>query len=354
MPKKVEKKGSEYSAKSITVLEGLEAVRRRPGMYIGSTGERGLHHLIWEVVDNSIDEAMAGFCNEITVRLLPDHRVEVTDNGRGIPVDIHKQYKVSALELVLTKLHAGGKFGGGGYKVSGGLHGVGVSVVNALSIYTKATVHRDGKVWEQEYMRGKPKKKVHATGRTKGIGTVILFEPDTEIFETRTYNWETVLDHLRQQAYLTKGIKIKLTDERPEKERAEDTTALPMNGGLTSYTFYFEGGIASYVKSIDYNKETKHATVFYIDKIADEVRVEIALQYTEEYTETLFAFTNNIYNPDGGTHIAGFRSALTRALNTYARNKGILKEKDGNLSGDDVREGLKDIISIKVKDTQLN
>ena len=363
MPDKNKKTSADYNAKSITVLEGLEAVRRRPGMYIGSTGERGLHHLIWEVVDNSIDEAMAGFCNEITVRLLPDHRVEVTDNGRGIPVDIHKQYKVSALELVLTKLHAGGKFGGGGYKVSGGLHGVGVSVVNALSIYTKATVYRDGKVWEQEYMRGKPKKKVRAVGRAparggsafggKGTGTIILFEPDTEIFETRTYNWETVLDHLRQQAYLTKGIKITLTDERPEKERAEDATAMSMNGGVTSYTFYFEGGIASYVKSIDYNKETKHATVFYIDKIADEVRVEIALQYTEEYTETLFAFTNNIFNPDGGTHIAGFRSALTRALNNYARNKGILKEKDGNLSGDDVREGLTAIISIKVKDPQF-
>ena len=360
MPKKVDKKGSEYSAQSITVLEGLEAVRRRPGMYIGSTGERGLHHLIWEVVDNSIDEAMAGFCNEITVRLLPDYRVEVTDNGRGIPVDIHKQYKVSALELVLTKLHAGGKFGGGGYKVSGGLHGVGVSVVNALSVYTKATVYRDGKIWEQEYLRGKPKKKVTAQGNTKQIGTTILFEPDPEIFtETRVYNWETVMDRLRQQAYLTKGIRINLIDERTGKERAEDATALIINGGgekkpePVRYSFYFEGGIASYVRSINQNKDAKHQNVFYVDKTLDDVRVEVALQYTDEYTETLFAFTNNIHNPDGGTHVAGFRSALTRALNNYARAKTVLKEKDPNLSGDDVREGLTAIISIKVKDPQF-
>ncbi len=340
MPKKQPTTG-EYSAKQITVLEGLEAVRRRPGMYIGSTGERGLHHLLWEVMDNSIDEAMAGFCTEITVRLLPNHRVEVTDNGRGIPVDIHKQYKVSALELVLTKLHAGGKFGGDGYKVSGGLHGVGVSVVNALSTYVKATVYRDGKEWEQEYSCGKPKKKVHTVGSAKGTGTVILFEPDPEIFtETRVFNWETVLDHVRQTAYLTKGIRINLTDERQADEPVR-------------YSFYFEGGIASYVQSINHNKERKHDTVFYIDKVADDVRVEVALQYTEEYTETLFAFTNNIHNPDGGTHIAGFRSALTRALNNYARAKNILKEKDDNLSGDDVREGLTAIISIKVKDPQF-
>ncbi|MEK7481163.1 MAG: ATP-binding protein, partial [Patescibacteria group bacterium] len=355
MSPKQAKAASEYSAKQITVLEGLEAVRRRPGMYIGSTGERGLHHLVWEVVDNSIDEAMAGFCNEITVRLLPEYRVEVTDNGRGIPVDIHKQYKVSALELVLTKLHAGGKFGGGGYKVSGGLHGVGVSVVNALSTYVKATVYRDGKEWEQEYTRGKPKKKVRAVGRAKGTGTIILFEPDPEIFETRVCNWETVVDHLRQQAYLTKGVRINLIDERTVAERAEDKTAVSLNGNghPVRYSFYFEGGVASYVKSINQNKERKHDTVFYIDKIADDVRVEVALQYTEEYTETLFAFANNIHNPDGGTHIAGFRSALTRALNNYARNKNILKEKDDNLNGDDVREGLTAIISVKVKDPQF-
>lgn len=358
--KKTAKKDAGYDASNITVLEGLEAVRRRPGMYIGSTGERGLHHLIWEVVDNSIDEAMAGHCDTITVRLLPGNRASVTDNGRGIPVDIHKQQKKSALELVMTKLHAGGKFGDGGYKVSGGLHGVGVSVVNALSTNAKATVHRNGKIHVQEYKHGKPKKKVTTTGKTKITGTTIEFEPDAAIFETVVFKWKTILDHLRQQTYLTKGVRMDIIDQRPLEERKEDPTAwIPKVDEKTKdipdgkYSYYFEGGIASFVSHINHTKEAKHKEVFYVDKTVDEIRVEIALQYTGEYSETLSAFTNNIYNPDGGTHVAGFRSALTRSLNNYARAKNILKEKDSNLTGDDVREGLTAIISVKIVEPQF-
>jgi len=340
-----------YSAKNITVLEGLEAVRRRPGMYIGSTGPVGLHHLIWEVIDNSIDEAMAGFCNQIDVTLLPDHMVEVRDNGRGIPVDMHPQMKVSALEVVMTKLHAGGKFDAGSYKVSGGLHGVGVSVVNALSSYTKAEVHLDGKIWVQEYHIGNPLKKVHQTGTCKDRGTTITFKADDTIFETLNYEWKTIIDHIRQQAYLSKGIKISISDRRSPEEKATDTTAIAFPD--PTYQFYFEGGIASYVRHLNQNKEAKNETIFYIDKEYEGVRVEVALQYSDEFTESLFAFTNNIYNPEGGTHVAGFRTALTRSLNTYARNKNILKEKDANLTGEDVREGLTTIISVKVKDPQF-
>jgi len=340
----------EYSAKQITVLEGLQAVQKRPGMYIGSTGPSGLHHMIWEVVDNAFDEAMAGYCNDIVIRLLPDHWVEVTDNGRGIPVDIHSQHKVSALELVLTKLHAGGKFGDGGYKVSGGLHGVGVSVVNALSTEVTATVHRDGKVWLQEYRRGKPVHKVKPIGQTNRTGTIIAFHPDAAVFETLNFNWRAVIDHLRQQAYLTKGVRITIRDERSEAERQVDTTAQPL---LSTYQFYFEGGIASYVKHINKNREPKHDNVFYVDKTVDNIMVEVALQYTDDYSESLHAFANNIINPEGGMHVAGFRSALTRTLNTYARNKGILKEKDDNLGGEDVREGLTAIISVKIPDPQF-
>ena len=243
-PKK-KKEGSGYSAKNINVLEGLEAVRKRPGMYIGSTGPRGLHHMIWEVVDNAFDEAMAGYCDNITVKLLPKNWVEVTDNGRGIPVDIHPKEKVSALELVMTKLHAGGKFGDGGYKVSGGLHGVGVSVVNALSTEVKAEVHRDGKIWMQEYRRGKPVKKVKSIGTTKKKGTVISFHADPDIFESLNFEWDLIIDHLRQQAYLTKGVKITIIDERPEEEKKIDKTSIEFPNN--SYQFYFEGGIKSYV-----------------------------------------------------------------------------------------------------------
>ncbi|PIR66265.1 MAG: DNA topoisomerase (ATP-hydrolyzing) subunit B [Parcubacteria group bacterium CG10_big_fil_rev_8_21_14_0_10_36_14] len=345
MPKKIEKESKKaskqaYGAEQIAVLEGLDPVRKRPGMYIGSTGPQGLHHLIWEVVDNSIDEAMAGYCDHIIINLLPDNMVSVEDNGRGIPVDQHSKFKVSALELVMTKLHAGGKFGEGGYKVSGGLHGVGVSVVNALSSYTKAEVMREGKVWEQEYKIGKPVGKVKPTGTTRKTGTIITFKPDASIFETTEFTWKTILDHIRQQAYLNKGVKIGIYDKR-------------IRGKHQAYNFYFKGGIASYVKHLNHNKDIKHPTVFYTDRMQDEVGVEIAVQYTDEYKDTVFAFANNIYNPEGGTHMVGFRSALTRVLNTYARKQGFLKEKDDNLSGDDAREGLTAVISVKVKDPQF-
>ena len=351
MSKNVEKEKQGYSAKNITVLEGLEAVRRRPGMYIGTTGPSGLHHLIWEVVDNAIDEAMAGYCNEITVTLLPNHLVEVRDNGRGIPVDIHPTQKVSALEVVLTILHAGGKFGDGGYKISGGLHGVGVSVVNALSIHTKAEVHRDGQIWVQEYKIGKPQGKVKAVGKCKDTGTIITFRPDDSIFETIDFDWKVIVDHLRQYAYLSKGIKIILNDRRTEEEKSKDKNALHFPN--PSYQFFFEGGIASFVRYLNQHKEIKNENIFYVEKEAEGVKVEVALQYSDEYTESLFAFTNNIHNPDGGTHVQGFRTALTRCLNTYARNKNILKEKDPNLTGEDLREGLNTVISIKIREPQF-
>ncbi|PJA45675.1 DNA topoisomerase (ATP-hydrolyzing) subunit B [Candidatus Uhrbacteria bacterium CG_4_9_14_3_um_filter_50_9] len=340
--KKAASNESDYGAKQIQVLEGLDPVRKRPGMYIGSTGPRGLHHLIWEVMDNSFDEAMAGHGNQITLILLPNNTVSVEDDGRGIPVDKHPQHKKSALELVLTKLHAGGKFGGGGYKVSGGLHGVGVSVVNALSTYLKAEVRRDGKLWQQEYKIGKPQADVKAVGNAKGTGTKITFSPDESIFETVEFHLPTILDHLRQQAYLTKGIKIVIIDRRT------DATA----GG---YAFYFEGGVASYVRHINHGKAAKHPNVFYVSKHDDssDMDVEVAVQYTEEYHESVHCFANNITNPEGGTHLIGFRSALTRELNNYARAKNILKEKDVNLTGEDVREGLTAIVSVKIKDPQF-
>jgi len=354
---KLDKKSdnSEYSAKQITVLEGLEPVRKRPGMYIGTTGPAGLHHLVWEVVDNSIDEAMGGFCDEITLILHRNNSISVEDNGRGIPVDIHKQYKISALELVLTKLHAGGKFGEGGYKVSGGLHGVGVSVVNALSTYLRAEVYRDGKIWMQEYSCGKPKGRVKPIGKTSKRGTKITFEADASIFEKVEYTLKTIYDHLRQQAFLTKGVTINVVDERiPRPPSAAGTPAEGLGADEKNiYSFYFEGGIASFVKSINRNCARRGENVFYIQKAMSGVDVEIALQYTDDFKETLLAFANNIYNLDGGTHVLGFRSALTRVLNNYARKGGYLKEKDDNLTGDDVREGLNTVISVKLKDPQF-
>jgi DNA gyrase subunit B len=332
-------KSGEYSAQQITVLEGLDPVRKRPGMYIGNTASEGLHHLIWEVVDNSIDEAMAGHCDEVIISLLPGNRVSVDDNGRGIPVEIHRQTKKSSLETVLTVLHAGGKFGDGGYKVSGGLHGVGVSVVNALSTYLKAEVKRDGKLWEQEYAKGKPQGKVKPVGNARGTGTKITFQPDDTIFTVTEYNYEYILDHIRQQAYLTKGIKIVIHDERTKPHK--------------TYAFYFEGGVASYVKHLNHTKEAKHENVFYVEKQVDAITVEAALQYTDDYKETVFCFANNIFNPEGGSHLVGFRTALTRTINAYARNKGILKEKEENLTGEDIREGLTGIISIKVPEPQF-
>ena len=310
-------------------------------MYIGSTSETGLHHLIWEVVDNGIDEAMAGYADEVTILLLNDDVVQITDNGRGIPVGRHKVTRVSALETVLTKLHAGGKFGdNGGYKVSGGLHGVGVSVVNALSEYLKAEVYREGKIWVQEYKRGEPVKKIKSIGNTKKTGTVITFKPDKKIFSKTEFNWGRILDRLRQQAYLTKGISIKISDKRK-------------NHRQKNYKFYFEGGIKSYIKSLNRNKDVKNETCFYVDKKVNNSKIEIALQYNDEFNETILPFANNINNPEGGTHLIGFRTALTRTLNSYARNRNLIKKKDENLTGEDVREGLTAIISVKLTNPQF-
>lgn len=342
MNKNFQQATAEYSAEAITVLEGLEPVRKRPGMYIGSTSATGLHHLIWEVADNSFDEVMANYADSVEITLLPDGLVEVADNGRGIPVDTHKTTGVSALETVMTKLHAGGKFGGSGYKISGGLHGVGVSVVNALSIYLKATIYRDGTAWEQEYNCGKPVGPIKKIGKTdpNKRGTTITFKPDDTIFDTTEFKWGTILDHFRQQTYLTKGVTVRLHDRRPG-HRSKD------------YAFYFEGGIKSYIKSLNRNNQVKNETVFYAEKEIDDVKVELALQYNDGYNETVLAFANNIINMEGGTHLIGFRSAQTRVLNNYARAKNILKEKEDNLTGDDVREGLVAIVSVKLPNPQF-
>lgn len=340
MTKDDNRKHSNYGADQITVLEGLDPVRKRPGMYIGSTSAAGLHHLIWEVVDNSIDEAMAGYATEISVSLLPDRMISETDNGRGIPVEKHKVTGVSALETVLTKLHAGGKFGDGGYKVSGGLHGVGVSVVNALSEYLKAEVYRDGKVWEQEYKFGKPLKAIKSVGNSDRTGTTITFKPDATIFTELEFNWGKILDRLRQQSYLTKGITINIFDKREGHRQKR-------------YKFHFEGGIKSYIKSLHRNKTVKNDTIFYIDKDINGCKIEIALQYNDEYNENVLTFANNIHNPEGGTHLVGFKTALTRTLNNYGRSKNIVKEKQENLTGEDVREGLTAIISVKLPDPQF-
>jgi len=339
MNKKTTKK-TNYQADSITVLEGLDPVRKRPGMYIGSTSSQGLHHLIWEVVDNGLDEAMAGYATKISITLLKDGMIKITDNGRGIPVGMHKVTGLSALETVLTKLHAGGKFGGNGYKVSGGLHGVGVSVVNALSETLIAEIYRDGKIWTQEYSFGKPKRKIKSIGKTDKTGTTIIFKPDAGIFDQTEFNWGTILDHLRQQSYLNKGITIKILDQRAGHSEKK-------------YNFYFEGGIKSYTKSLNRNKTVKNPTIFYVDKEIETSRVEIALQYNDEFNETILPFANNIHNPEGGTHLVGFRTALTRTLNSYARKNNLIKEKDENLTGEDVREGLTAIISVKLTEPQF-
>jgi len=328
----------EYTAKQITVLEGLEPVRRRPGMYIGGTGPEGLHHLVWEVVDNSIDEAMAGYANEIVVELLPDNKVKVTDNGRGIPVDIHPQTKKSALETVLTTLHAGGKFGEGGYKVSGGLHGVGVSVVNALSSFMRAEVYRDGKIYVQEYSRGKAKATVKTEGTTDKKGTAIIFIPDDKIFSTCDFSLTTIYNHLRQQAYLTKKVKITVCDHRKNQEEP-------------CYTFYFEGGISSYVRHLNKNKMVLNDPPAYSEKQIDNVTVEVAVAYTDDYNEHVFTFANNIHTTEGGMHLTGFRTALTRAINDYARKYELVK--DQVFSGDDVREGLTAVVSVKLPNPQF-
>ncbi len=329
---------SNYSSEQITVLEGLEPVRKRPGMYIGGTGVEGLHHLVWEIVDNGIDEALAGYANEVVVTLLADGGVKVIDNGRGIPTDTHPKTGKSTVETVLTVLHAGGKFGGGGYKVSGGLHGVGVSVVNALSAKLTARIYRDGKIYEQLYEYGVPKTELKVVGKNDLTGTEIIFYPDETIFkETIEFNYETILDRLRHAAYLTKGVRTTLIDEASGKR----------------YSFYFEGGIRSYVKHLNIGKEVLDEDIFYVDKTVDDVQVEISLQYTDAYTETIKTFANNVLNPDGGTHLTGFRSALTRVINDYARKQGLIKEKEENLSGEDTREGLTAIILVKLPDPQF-
>ena len=343
---------SSYTAKDITVLEGLEAVRRRPGMYIGTTGSAGLHHLIWEVFDNSRDEAMGGFCNDIEIALLPDNRVRVADNGRGIPVDIHPKTKVSTLETVMTKLHAGGKFGGEGYKVSGGLHGVGVSVVNALSSLVRAEVHRDGGKYLQEYKAGgKPVSKVKKVGASKAHGTIITFEADGSIFPDRALNWDTVVSHMRQQAYLVKGLRISILDLRQAgKVNDEDAYYLRELGlDAPSFTFCFEGGLRSLVGFQNRFLEPVHKNVFYVEKEQDGVAVEVALQYVDDITSRLSAFANNIYNAEGGMHVTGFKTALTRTLNVFDK-KG--KESD-TFTGDDVLEGLTAVVSIKMREVQF-
>jgi len=331
------KAGSDYTAASIQVLEGLEAVRRRPGMYIGSTDERGLHHLVWEVVDNSIDEAMAGHAHKIDVTIKADGLVIVQDDGRGVPVGKHSTGK-DALEVVHTVLHAGGKFGGGGYKVSGGLHGVGVSVVNALSEWLRVESARDGSIWSQEYKRGKPLgpvKKIGPQGHRRG--TTTSFRADPEMFETTDYSFETISQRLRESAYLTKGVWITLIDERNDRERS----------------FYFEGGLQSFVRHLNRNKETLGSRPIYVDRRQGSTSVEVALQYNDTYTENVLAFANNINTPDGGSHVTGFRAALTSSLNDWAHRAGVLKDADGNLSGDDVREGLTAVISVKLTDPQF-
>lgn len=329
----------QYNAQQIQVLEGLEPVRKRPGMYIGGTGSDGLHHLIWEVVNNSIDEAMAGHATTVEVVLHDNGWVSESDDGRGIPVDKVKATGKSALETVLTVLHAGGKFGGGGYKVSGGLHGVGVSVVNALSTELVAQVRRDGKLYEQKYKVGVPEANIKAVGSAEGTGTTISFKPDSDIFETTKFNYQTVLDYLRHQAYLTKGVRLKLIDERGESPQ--------------SYSFYFEGGIRSYVEHMNRSREAINSPTFYVERVVGDVTVEIAIQYCDSFSENVRTFANNIHNPEGGTHLTGFKTALTRVINDYARKNGFIKEKDDNLTGDDVREGLTAVISVKLPDPQF-
>ena len=359
MAKKEEekKKPSSYTAEHISVLEGLEPVRKRPGMYIGTTGPDGFHHLITEIFDNSRDEAMGGFADDIEVALLPGNRVRVTDNGRGIPVDVHKQTKVSALETIMTTLHAGGKFGGEGYSVSGGLHGVGASVVNALSIYTKVEVHRDGGAYMQEYKQGKKKAAVKKIGSSKLNGTIVTFEPDTEIFGVQTFDFNRVVSHMREQAYLVKGLRITVLDAREVKDPIKDEGVFnlrDLNLEVPSQSFCFEGGLLSLVKFYNQALKPIHKNVFYIEKKVNEHEsVEISLQYVDDISARLLAFANNIYNSEGGTHITGFKTALTRTLNNYSKkNSGNGKEED-NFTGDDVLEGLTGVISIKLREVQF-
>src|SRR5579875_1371863 len=328
-----------YGAEQIQVLEGLEAVRKRPGMYIGSTSSKGLHHLVWEIVDNSIDEALAGYCSEINVTIEEDNSITVKDNGRGIPVDIHEKMGRPAVEVIMTVLHAGGKFGGGGYKVSGGLHGVGASVVNALSSELEVYVHRGGHIYYQKYERGVPVADLKIIGTTDRTGTTTHFKPDSEIFtETLVYDYDTLATRIRELAFLNRNIKITIEDKRGENKRNE---------------YHYEGGIKSYVEHLNRTKEVLHEEPIYIDGEKDGISVEVALQYNEGYTENIYSFANNIHTYEGGTHESGFKTALTKVINDYARKNGLIKENDANLSGEDVREGLTAIISIKHPDPQF-
>ncbi len=353
--------GGGYDASSITVLEGLDPVRKRPGMYIGTTGPDGLHHLITEIFDNSRDEAMGGFANDIEIALLPGNRVRVTDNGRGIPVDIHKQTKVSALETIMTVLHAGGKFGGEstGYKVSGGLHGVGASVVNALSVHMKVLVHKEGGIYMQEYSRGKRKAAVKKIGSTKLNGTIVTFEPDPEIFkEGIKFEWMRIVNHMRQQAYLVRGLRISVIDAREQVETfgQDDELFYIRETGVDapSYTFFFEGGLISLIRFSNQLLKPGHKNIFYTEKKVEGVEsVEVALQYADDVTSRIMCFANNIHNPEGGTHLTGFKTALTRTLNTYAKNNNLAKGEGESFTGDDALEGITAVISVKLREIQF-
>ncbi|PIU81920.1 DNA topoisomerase IV subunit B [Candidatus Kaiserbacteria bacterium CG06_land_8_20_14_3_00_49_31] len=347
-----------YDASSITVLEGLEPVRKRPGMYIGTTGPDGLHHLIWEIFDNARDEAMVGRCDDIEIALLPDKYIRVADNGNGIPVGIHPKTKVSALETIMTTLHAGGKFDNEAYKVSGGLHGVGASVVNALSEHTKVVVHQDGGMYLQEYKIGKPIANVKKIGTSKEHGTIVLFKPDASIFkEGIEWNMEKIVAHMRQQAYLVKGMRISVIDARQSEVKIlnaiEGLFLHNQKLGVPSMTFYFEGGLKSLVAFYNKHQTLVHKTIFYVDREQDKVAVEVALQYVDDITSRITAFANDTYNSEGGTHVTGFKMALTRVLNTYGRNANILKEKDENFTGDDVLEGITAVVSVKLSEVQF-
>mgnify|MGYP000397142323 FL=1 len=332
--------GSEYSADQIQILEGLEAVRKRPGMYIGSTSIRGLHHLVYEIVDNSVDEALAGFCSEIDVQINADNSITVTDNGRGIPVDIQKKAGIPAVEVVFTVLHAGGKFGGGGYKVSGGLHGVGASVVNALSQWLEVEIYRDGHIYNQRYERGKSMYPLQIKGECPADvhGTRVTFLPDPEIFEETVFDYDTLKVRLRETAFLTKNLKIILRDDREEKQEK---------------TFHYEGGIKEFVTYLNKGGESLYAPVIYCEGMKDNVYVEVAMQHNDSYTENIYTFVNNINTPEGGTHLSGFKTALTNTFNDYARKNKLLKENEPSLSGEDIREGLTAIISVKLEEPQF-
>ena len=335
----MEQNNRKYDENQIQVLEGLEAVRKRPGMYIGSTSSRGLHHLVYEIVDNSIDEALAGYCKKIEVNINKDNSITVIDDGRGMPVGIHPKMGKSTVEVIMTILHAGGKFGGGGYKVSGGLHGVGASVVNALSEECRVTVKREGAIWQQEYSKGKVLTDVEKIGESSESGTQVYFKPDAEIFDEVIFDFEILAQRLRELAFLNKGISIKLVDLREENEKEE--------------VFHYEGGIKSFVSYLNRNKVALHEEPIYIEGIKDNVSVEVALQYNDGYTENIFSFANNIDTVEGGTHLVGFKTALTRAFNDYAKKFGHIKENDKNFTGDDIREGLTAVVSVKIEEPQF-